>query len=51
MEAELHAASCSMAKGGKLADSVRKMLQECIDLGILQEIGGKRGTVLLDRGF
>ena len=51
MEAALHAASCSMAKGGKRADSVRKMLQECIDLGILPEIGGKRGTVLLDRGY
>ncbi len=44
--------NCVMSvKGGKHVDLVRKMLRDCIDLGIPPMLGGKHSTVLLDGGF
>ncbi len=49
--AAVHISIIRAVKGDKQADLVRKMLQDCIDLGIPAMLGGKRSTVLLDRGF
>ena len=49
--AAVHISIIRAVKGDKQADLVRKMLQDCIDLGIPPMLGGKRSTVLLDRGF
>jgi len=47
----VHLAGNSTFRGDEQPDLVRKLLQKCIDQGVLPYIGGKRSTVLVDRGF
>jgi len=47
----VHTACSPVTRDGEQADLVRKLLQNCVDLGVPALLEKRRSTVLLDRGF